>query len=189
PTAGAILVATLCAAAFVQSHPSSVAGVPLEVKSLVDYAPCFAAGLLMSRRDFPRAVAFAVVGAGLVVLAAVSMRLETAYLQHHMGYGLVYAGVVSLAMGPFGARRVLSNWRLVWLGERSYSLFLIHGVVMLPVFHGISMLVPQGATYLLLTRIVGLPACLLAAMVLFTCVERRYARGLVTADTFWPKKL
>jgi peptidoglycan/LPS O-acetylase OafA/YrhL len=44
----------------------------------------------------------------------------------------------------------------------------------------------KSSAYFLVTRLAGLPAALLVAMVLFTVVERRFARGLVTADAFWP---
>jgi len=35
---------------------------------------------------------------------------------------------------------------------------------------------------------VGLPLSLVAAMVLFWTVERHFARGLTTANQFWPRR-
>jgi hypothetical protein len=40
--------------------------------------------------------------------------------------------------------------------------------------------------YGLATRLIGLPLALLMAMLLFHFVERRFARGLVSAEHFWP---
>ena len=83
--------------------------------------------------------------------------------------------------------RLLSRPLATWIGERSYSLVLIH----VTAFHMTGWLVAfvtphRGLAYAILTRAIGLPLALVLAMLLFHFVERRFARGLVTADRFWP---
>ena len=76
---------------------------------------------------------------------------------------------------------------VTWLGERSCSLFLVH----VTAFHLADWLVAfvtphRSLVYALLTRANGLPLALGLGMLLFHAVERRFARGLITADLFWP---
>jgi hypothetical protein len=44
----------------------------------------------------------------------------------------------------------------------------------------------RGFAYVAMTRLLGLPLALFAAMILFHLVERRFAHGLTTARMFWP---
>ena len=76
---------------------------------------------------------------------------------------------------------------MLWLGERSYSLFLVHFSVFYLVDNMIARFTPgRNAIYAVLTRGVGIPLGLFAAMLLFHFVERRQAHGLVTGEYFWP---
>ena len=76
---------------------------------------------------------------------------------------------------------------MIWLGERSYSLFLIHFSVFYLVDNlSAHLSTHRGMAYGLLSRGIGVPLAFLAAMTLFYFVERRQARGLVTANMFWP---
>lgn len=94
-------------------------------------------------------------------------------------WGIGAVGILMLAMTSPGARRLLLLPPLRWLGRVSYSLYLVHMLVLL------------AAVHLLYGRL-PLPAILLAAVVLslvsaeimFRCVERpameigrRFARG------------
>jgi peptidoglycan/LPS O-acetylase OafA/YrhL len=84
--------------------------------------------------------------------------------------------------------RALSSPIMVWTGERSYSLFLIHFTVFAGVNYAVSWFIPgRTATYFALTRLLGVSGAVLAAMVLFHLVERRFARNLVTDRYFWPR--
>ncbi len=128
----------LPAAAWLLAPFFARSAVPETFPQLALYAPCFVAGLLLSRFDFPR------------------------------------------------SSRVFSRWHLVWLGERSYSLFLTHVPVIVLVYQLTAMVLPRGLEYLIVTRLIAVPLCLLSAMLVFTYVERRFARGLTTAGYFWP---
>jgi peptidoglycan/LPS O-acetylase OafA/YrhL len=152
---------------------------------LVAYGPCFMAGLLMSRIDLPRSVAAAL---GVIGLAFLAAAYELPYVSRHIGYGLIHTGIVSLALDPkTRLARELSRWHLVWLGERSYSLFLTHCTVIVLVYYTASMfMLAHGARWLLVTRALSIPLSMLVAMLLFSGIERRFARGLVTEAAFWP---
>lgn len=158
--------------------------VPPPLATACRYATCFFMGVLAAKTDLAPGVARRLVVAGAAgVLVAAAWRPEAI----HAGFGLLYGGVVSLALAGGGLARRLSRPLATWLGERSYSLFLVH----VTAFHLADWLVAfitphRGLAYAVLTRAVGLPLALGLAMLLFHVVERRFARGLVTADHFWP---
>jgi peptidoglycan/LPS O-acetylase OafA/YrhL len=150
--------------------------------SLLAYASCFCGGILIARFDLPRRAAPILCCAGVIwVVASALLPLNV-----HVGYGLLYTGVVQRLVAGRGDG-VLASPPFVWLGERSYSLFLVH-VSVFQLTNALAAYVWSSKTgqYFLVTRLVGLPAAFLVAMTLFSAVERRFARGLVTADAFWP---
>jgi peptidoglycan/LPS O-acetylase OafA/YrhL len=154
------------------------------VSALFTYASCFAAGLILARVDLPRGLAHAlfVIGALEVLAAAFFPAIHV-----HVGYGLIYTAIVSRALDPNSRiARPLAHWRLVWLGERSYSLFLVHGSVIIIVFHLVSLVMQRGPAFIVLTRLIAVPLAVFTAMLVFSVVERRFARGLITGNHFWP---
>jgi peptidoglycan/LPS O-acetylase OafA/YrhL len=166
--------------------PAPLSPLPHVFRSLLAYSPCFVAGLLMSRMDFPRVMArsIAIVGGALLLIGSVIPQFPG----RHIGYGLVYCGIVSRALDVTSrSSHALSKWHLVWLGERSYSLFLSHGSVLVLVGYATSMFLPRGLGYIVVTRIASVPLSLIVAMLIFSYVERRFAHGLVTRDAFWPR--
>jgi peptidoglycan/LPS O-acetylase OafA/YrhL len=152
--------------------------------SLAVYAACFCGGTLIARFDLPRRAAPALCAAGVAWILAAHLAPA---LNHHVGFGLLYAGIVQRLTAPGARGGFLTSPLFVWMGERSYSLFLVH-VSVFQLVNGVAAKVWLAKTggYFLFTRAVGLPAAFLAAMLLFTLVERRFARGLVTANAFWP---
>lgn len=149
------------------------------------YLPCFAMGAILARFSGTSRLGFAVVfsGAGYCLLG-----LFVPVLNIHIGFALMYGGLVTSVLG--GAKRlanVLSRPGAVWLGERSYSLFLVHFPLFYLINYLASFVVPdRNFAYFALSRGIGLPAAVLSAMALFWFIERRFARGLTTADNFWP---
>jgi peptidoglycan/LPS O-acetylase OafA/YrhL len=173
---------SIFASIFAAFHPL----VPLAVFNyLVVYSSCFCGGMLLAAVDFGPKVrgCLAIAGATWVVGAAYLEALNT-----HVGWGLLAVALVSSASDySTNNEHVLSKPLFVWLGERSYSLFLTHGMVINLVYEGVSSLTPtRGAVYLLVSRLVAIPLILFAAILLFHFVERRFATNLVTADAFWP---
>ena len=76
----------------------------------------------------------------------------------------------------------------MFLGERSYSLFLTHYSVIEITCWLTSMTVGgKGAAYFIATRLIAVSLSMLTAMALFRYVERYFATGLVTGDDFWPQ--
>lgn len=151
------------------------------------YVSCFAAGTLIAADDpHPSAGPKLAFGGLVYVLLACQWPL----LNLHVGWGIFYFGVVTMVLdeqSPWA--RAFSQWPLVWLGERSYSLFLIHYPVFLAVCHAVSFFSPKrGAAYYLATRAIELPLAVFAAMVIFSVVERRFAHNLVSAGAFWPTR-
>lgn len=169
--------------AFVRPEP-----LPPVADRLLIYASCFCSGMLLAAMDFTAGTrrAMAIAGALWVASAAYLPSLNP-----HVGWGLLAFALVSSALDPAtGVARLLARPLFVWLGERSYSLFLTHFAVIVLVCHAVSAMTDsKGAVYLLTTRLLSLPLMLLAAMLLFHFVERRFAQNLVTADAFWPWSL
>lgn len=158
------------------------------VQAFLIYAPCFALGAAIARYrcSVRTGLVLAAYGTAHCLLA-----LALPALNVHLGFAFLYAGIVVLAMEGSGRLRArLSAPLLVWLGERSYSLFLVHFPAFYLANYLVSLVLPgRGVVYFALTRLIGLPMALLAAMALFSLVEARFARGLATADRFWPRRL
>lgn len=155
-----------------------------QVTTVCRFAICFFMGIVIAKTDLPATVAVTLMVAGLAMLAtvyAVPDRESTA------GFALLYGGLVAFVLRPGPWQRFLSQPLAVWLGERSYSIFLIHFTVFYLTNYVVSRFIPgRDMTYFLATRLIGLPLALFSAMILFEFVEKRFAHGLVTADCFWP---
>lgn len=176
----------LSVAAFLQFRRLEFPPPPLRtLQFFVLYSPCFLMGCVVARFDLGRRGGWLLLGAGLLAVLLMPFGWNGPF---PIGYSLVYAGVLTLALQPGHVlARTLSHPLLVWLGERSYSLFLVHCTVFYTVNYAVSLLVAErNLTYGLLTRAIGIPLAFLAAMLLFHFVERPFARGLVTAEHFWP---
>lgn len=160
---------------------------PLEVGLLfLWYSPCFLLGIgiaqfRLSNPHLARGLIFA--GAAIVVAAAFYSKIN-----FHTGYGFFFGGVAMLALQDTAISRFLSRRGMIWLGERSYSIFLIH----VPVLYLVSIFATaltqdkMSLTYIGITRVIGIPLSIFCSMLVFHYVERRYARNLATGDQFWP---
>ena len=156
----------------------------------IEYPICFLMGIFLASKDFGLKQGYRMVGIGILLVATgvilVGKSLVFASVIHS-GYGIFYAGIITLAFNVSTFKSFLSKPLLLWLGERSYSLFLIHFSVFYIVDNTISrFLTDRSMLYGTLTRCIGIPAAFFMAMLLFYFVERRQARGLVTGDAFWP---
>jgi peptidoglycan/LPS O-acetylase OafA/YrhL len=147
------------------------------------YAPCFFAGIIIANYDFGHVIGYILVVVGLLyIVMAVNKPLNI-----HSAYCIFYSGLVIISFNSSGILNdLLHKYILIWLGERSYSLFLIH----FPVIYFINSIISQiiiekNSTFFLLSGILRVPCVLLAAMLLFHYVERPFARGLVTGNSFW----
>ncbi|QEH38543.1 Acyltransferase family protein [Aquisphaera giovannonii] len=180
---GAVLiVVAMSAAAIVAEYAARVSWSVPVLGAFLQYLACFAWGVILARVDFSRytLLAICLMGAGLV--AASGARLVENGLT---GYGFLYAGLVGLAQT--GRITSLASPPMVWLGERSYSLFLTHFSVFGLCSHLTSLFTSgKDAGYFLISRLMGLPAAFLVAILLFTFVECRFAHNLETKDQFWP---
>lgn len=178
----------------------------------IEYMLCFLLGVFLAARDFNERQGgyFLLAGAVMIIGALILFRygpylfagsyfgyevvqngkLQPAWIYlsfMHSGYGLLYAGVIVLAFNLKSLKTFLSKPLMIWLGERSYSLFLIHFSVFYLVDNITSHFMgSRVALYGIITRGVGIPLALFAAMLLFHFVERRQARGLITGNSFWP---
>jgi peptidoglycan/LPS O-acetylase OafA/YrhL len=189
-----ILFAVFCGAALLSAVAytrydadtvsNSILPIPI-IRHLVNYAPCFVAGLVLASQEVSARGAYAALLTGIFVTITSTILPS---VNPHIGWAFIYFGITATALdelSPLSKR--LSSDLLVWLGERSYSLFLIHMSIIVLTYWTISLLVDtKGVTYYLATRTIALLFSLLVAMVLFNFVERRFANGLVTADHFWP---
>jgi len=180
----AILLATFYGALLLSAVAYNRVEIPI-IRDLVNYASCFAAGLVLASKEVLARGAYAAMLSG-VCLTIASINLPS--FNPHIGWGLFYFGIVATALNrcsPFSSQ--LSSNFLVWLGERSYSLFLTHYTVIALTCWAVSVLVDaKGPIYYVATRSIAVVSSMLVAMMLFNFVERRFASGLVTADHFWP---
>lgn len=169
-----------------QVQAARSAELPGTLAFFVMYAPCFFVGTCLAQLDLPRRAGYALLAIGACWVLVVPLALQ--YTQFPTAYALVYAGVLVLVLQP-GAwlGRMLSRPLMVWLGERSYSLFLIHFTTFYATNYVVSLVCPSRSwVYGAVTRALGVPLAFLLAMLLFHFVERRFARGLVSAEYFWP---
>lgn len=160
------------------------------IGKFIEYPVCFLLGVFLATKDFSLRHALLFIVSGFIFIAGGIMLIKTSLLYFsviHSGFGLVYAGIITLAFNRQSLKKFLSKPGMIWLGERSYSLFLIHFSVFYLTDNVVSHFTSgRSAWYGILTRGIGIPAALFAAMVLFYFVERRQARGLLTGKLFWP---
>jgi peptidoglycan/LPS O-acetylase OafA/YrhL len=156
------------------------------IRDLVTYASCFAGGLVLASREVSAQASCAALLGGLCLTVGSTLFPS---LNPHAGWGLFYFGIVATAMDrSSGLAKRLSSDTLVFLGERSYSLFLTHYSIIALTCWAVSMVVDsKGPTYFVATRLIAVPLSVLVAMMLFRYVERYFATGLVTGDLFWPR--
>lgn len=154
----------------------------VNVYQFICYPVCFLMGVFLAARDFTPREAYVMLSCGLILVLASHFYLPVV----NPGYGLVYAGIVTLSFTEGTFRRFLSHPLMIWFGERSYSLFLIHFAVFYLTDNIVAQFVGSGMLYGVLSRGIGIPLALFMAMLLFHFVERPFARGLVTGHKFWP---
>lgn len=157
----------------------------LNMVHFIDAPVSFVLGVYLAKYDLKPFAGWILLAAGLpIVLLSPSGPIINS------GYSLIYGGVLVLLFNSHKLRSLLDRPIMIWLGERSYSLFLIHFSVFYLTDYLVSMCVPdRGIYYYALTRGLGIPFAFLCAMALFYFVERWQARGLVTDKIFWPWQL
>lgn len=177
------VVVSLAASATMSPGVSSATAV---VALFLTYLPTFLIGAYIAQHDLSGTVGITAFFVG-VVYSVVAFLWPA--INIHLAFGVVYGGVAVTAMtGKGRLRSLLSRYPLVWLGERSYSLFLVHFSVFYLTDHLASFVFPdRSGAYVIVTRMVGLPLSLLVAMLLFWFVERPFARGLSTGEAFLPR--
>ncbi|MCA1679998.1 MAG: hypothetical protein LC777_14165, partial [Actinobacteria bacterium] len=87
--------------------------------------------------------------------------------------GLLIAGLVALQVGTGRAPRAFANKFMLWLGARSYSLYLVHIWVLLELDH----ILGDGhsiATRLAIMGGIGFPLTVLSAALSYRFVERPF---------------
>jgi peptidoglycan/LPS O-acetylase OafA/YrhL len=143
--------------------------------ALFAFAPGMAPALvepLVPARAFawarPAGIAIGVAGVALCALAAVHGMAGA------VGGALVAAGAGAIVAGPLvrewaggGTGPLLGARPLRWLGERSYSLYLLHFLVL-------AQLAPVGHGRLVVLVALGAPASIAAAALLYQLVERPF---------------
>ena len=186
----ATLLVTLALSYLLQQYVSShyptiynTDGSPMNMMRILDAPVSFLLGIFLAKYDFnvTSAWVLAVFGALLIFFAG------TYGPMINSGYSFLYAGIIIFAFNSPKLQKLFDNPFMIWLGERSYSLFLVHFSVFYLVDYLCSLVLPdRSLLYGALTRGLGIPLAVFIAMLLFHFVERRQARGLVTGNIFWP---
>jgi peptidoglycan/LPS O-acetylase OafA/YrhL len=157
-------------------------------QSFLSYASCFCAGLVLARHTVSSRASFTLILLGAVWVLGASGHRQ---LNVHVGWGAIYLGIVAVAMNPASAlSKALSKYGFVWLGERSYSLFLVHYSVIGLVCHAASFAITSKTfTYFLTTRALSILLTMSVTIAVFQLVERRFAHGLQTGADILPWRL
>jgi peptidoglycan/LPS O-acetylase OafA/YrhL len=180
----AIAAAALALSLLISTINPASAGAARIFFQLALFAPCFATGVFMAKFDLPRRWAEIAMAIGIILCCAA---VAWPRIGIHAAWALVYGGLLGILLHQRGPlTRALSSRPLVWLGERSYSLFLTHFAVFYLINYWCSRLLSSGTRFFILSRLIGYTAALLIAMLVFHLLERPFARNLATADDFWP---
>jgi peptidoglycan/LPS O-acetylase OafA/YrhL len=187
PTIMIVMALSLCAqfaAAYFLPSLYSTTQLYLSPVLFVDYMMCFTLGCFLAKQSFEVNTAYWSFGLGLIL----SISSVWYFPLLHSGFAFIYfAFYILIEHNSFSLQKRLSGPLLVWLGERSYSLFLTHFSVLYLVNYLTSYIVEdRSILYAVITRSGGILVSFFVAMVLFYFVERKQARGLQTADQFWP---
>jgi peptidoglycan/LPS O-acetylase OafA/YrhL len=126
--------------------------------------------------------AFALAAVFAVVYAATDYDARQTPIHHALGQrallaalccGLLVGGLVVLQLGTGAAPRVFANRALQWMGERSYSFYLVHIWVLYEIDH----LLGAGdsvQTRILVMGLIGFPLVVSAAALSYRYVERPF---------------
>lgn len=165
--------------------PPGFVGPGTTLVAFVSFSTCFASAVWLLVYAASMRVLIAV---GCLALATIAYSGFTAdFRLIHVGFGLGWSALIGICMRADSLRKALSAPGFIWLGERSYSLFLTHMTVFVFSNWVVSHWCPtRNAVYGILTRAMGLPLALFVAMALFWFVERHFAHRLETAGVFWP---
>lgn len=157
--------------------------VRLNMFRFLDAPISFILGIFLAKYDFKKFAGYILLATGAIMIL-LARRYEPMI---NSGYGLFYAGFIILMFKSKRLQLFFDRPFMVWLGERSYSLFLIHFSVFYLVNYICSLLIPErNMLYGVCSRSIGITLAFFLSMVLFHFVERRQARGLVTGHIFWP---
>jgi peptidoglycan/LPS O-acetylase OafA/YrhL len=151
---------------------------------IVDYIPAFYLGVSLALGKWSLRKTYFGFSLGLILI------LIGNYYHpfFNMGYAFFYASLMNFLFIRPNYQKLISSYIFIWLGERSYSLFLVHFSVFYLVNWGISWFVlDRSLLYGALSRGIGLFLSLFVAMLLFWFIERKSAKGLVTQNDFFPK--
>jgi peptidoglycan/LPS O-acetylase OafA/YrhL len=155
----------------------------VNVYRFIDFPISFLLGAYLARFDFQPFV-----GAIFMIFGGILILFTNQYIPLiNAGYSFLYAGIVVFAFRKKWIQRFLSQPILIWIGERTYSLFLMHFSVFYLVDYLFSLVLSgRNIYYGIFTRSLGITLAVFFAMLLFHFVEKRQAKGLVTGDIFWP---
>jgi peptidoglycan/LPS O-acetylase OafA/YrhL len=147
------------------------------IATLGTYASCFAFGVGFGVFT-PRLAWCAASVAGAALLYAVLIITDQLRFAH-LALGLAWGGVIGLAIKLPSFSGALSSPPMVWFGERSYSLFLVHFTAFELANWLVSMWTPaRTIVYGVVSRVIGIPLAWLFAIMIFWTVERHFAHGL-----------
>jgi len=179
--AGSIVLQMLALTYFPEQY--AIDHVILGPLRIVDYLLCFIFGVLLAKEEYSLQIAWKVMVVGFV------LRIGSFWYEpfNHMSWAFIYFGILILIIQSRRLQSLLSGNTMIWIGERSYSLFLMHFSVLYLTNYLISYFIyERSLMYGIWSRSLGICLSFFMAMLLFYFVERKQARGLQTAHQFWP---
>jgi peptidoglycan/LPS O-acetylase OafA/YrhL len=153
----------------------------------LSFASCFMGGVYLAMHEIPISWRFISISAGAAIIISSTTFTQ---LNTHIGFGLFYFGLISESMDKGSAlHTMLSHPTIVWIGERSYSIFLTHYSAIAIACWLTSMLITKKSlAYFMTSRLLSFPLILIFSCLLFEFVEARFARGLLTAGMWIPRR-
>jgi peptidoglycan/LPS O-acetylase OafA/YrhL len=150
----------------------------------IPYASCFVGGLYIATTGSSFRGGWLWAGFGLAWVVGCE---AWALTNPHIGWGLFYLVLVAKVLKGGCVAKLFSAPDAVWLGERSYSLFLTHySVIALVCWLTAFWLPDKNFAYFLITRVLSIVFSMGVAVMVFQLVERRFARNLVSAEQILP---
>lgn len=154
------------------------------INTFLYYSPCFFGGIVLAKYDFTQkhGYIFLFVGIIYIFLSLFFLPLNTP-----PSYGLFYAALIILSLTNQRVSSFFNNYYLVWLGERSYSFFIIHYPAINLVNYIIAFFIfDKTVTYFMLTRLFSIIFSIIFTILLFHFIERKKAGKLITHNDVFP---
>ncbi len=151
------------------------------------YSPCFFLGVILAKYDFSEKEGIIMFAVGIVYIILSLLVIKSNTPQT---FSLFYGGLIIYSINNKQFAKKMSSKILVWIGERSYSLFIVHFPIILLANYLTSFFIfSKNIEYVIITRIMSILLSLIFTILVFHFVERKNAGKLTTSNQIFPFKI